>query len=122
MVFYGSDAMAWQQANGLPAAGFSLNNTGDFVQLLRTIPGTEGPELELMYAVSYDDHEAEDDRSCGWSSDFSDWILFDGFNPYTGSRDPGPTGCLPSPGAPNSCSGQVAVETTAFGRIKALFR
>lgn len=122
MVFYGSDAMAWQQSQGLTAAGFGLNNTGDFVQLLRSVPDIGAGDLELMYAISYDDHEAEDDRSCGWNEDFTDWILFDGLNPYGGARDPGPTGCLPSPGDPNHCGGQVTVETSSFGRVKTLFR
>ncbi|MCB1184264.1 lamin tail domain-containing protein [bacterium] len=118
-VFYGSDAVAWQAANGYSTTGFSLNNGGDVVRLLRSIPGSE--ELELMYVAHYEDHMAEDDRSCGWQADMFDWVLFDGLWPYTGSLEPGSTGCVPTPGLPNVC-GSVAVEARSFGAVKSLFR
>ena len=127
-VFYGSEAVAWQESQGLSTTGFSLNNTGDIVKLLRTIPGTEDPDrpgfplLELLYSISYDDHEAEDDRSNGWNMDFSDWVLFDGLNPYGGERDPVGTGCAPTPGWTESCPGLVPTETHSFGSVKALYR
>ncbi len=121
-VFYGSEAVAWQTEMGLTTSGFSLNNGGDFVQLLRSYEGPDGPALELMFSISYDDHEGEDDRSCGFNTEMSDWILFDALNPYGGDRDPVGTGCAPSPGAPNLCQGQVAVEDRSFGEVKAIFR
>ena len=121
-VFYGSQAVAWQQDMGMTTSGFSLNNGGDFVHLLRTFPGPEGPEFELMFAISYDDHEAEDDRSCGFNTDMDAWILFDAINPYGGDQEPVGTGCSPSPGEPNTCQGQVAVEGRSFGGVKVIFR
>jgi hypothetical protein len=120
LVFYGSAAMEWQAAQGLTTSGFGLNNSGDVVQLYRTVAGTE--ELELMYAISYDDHEAEDDRSCGWNIDFSDWVLFDGINPYGGSRDPVGTGCSPTPGWTDTCTSSVPTRAATFGGLKAIYR
>ena len=75
-----------------------------------------------MFVVSYDDHEAEDDRSAGFNPDGSDWILFDALNPYGGDNEPVGTGCAPSPGLPNLCGGSVAVEDQSFGQVKAIFR
>ena len=121
-VFFGSDAVAWQQEMGLTTSGLSLNNGGDIVQLLRIYEGAQGPDYELMFAISYDDHEGEDDRSCGFNTELSDWILFDNLNPYGGDRDPVGTGCSPSPGSPNLCQDQVAVEARSFGELKATFR
>ena len=121
-VFYGSEAVAWQQEMGLTTSGFSLNNGGDFVQLLRVFQGPEGPEFELMFSISYDDHEAEDDRSCGFNADQTDWILFDGINPYGGDQDPVGTGCQPTPGDPNLCQDLVPTEGRSFGGVKAIFR
>jgi len=119
-VFYGSDAVAWQAANGYATTGFSLNNGGDLVRLLRTIPGST--ELELMFVIHYEDHMAEDDRSSGWNLEMSDWELFDGLNPYTGSLPPVVNGCEPTPGLPNACGGMVADEAISFGDIKAVYR
>jgi len=119
-VFFGSDAMAWQASQGLSTTGFGLNNSGDFVQLLRTVAGTT--DLELMYAISYDDHEAEDDRSCGWNHDFSDWVLYDGLNPYPGSLDPVGTGCSPTPGWTDQCTASVPTTALTFGGLKATYR
>ena len=106
----------------MTTSGFSFNNGGDIIQLLRVFQGVEGPEFELMYAVGYDDHEAEDDRSCGWNADASDWILFDAMNPYGGSKEPVGTGCAPSPGDPNVCRDQVPVQPRSLGAVKALYR
>jgi hypothetical protein len=121
-VFYGSDAVAWQAGMGMTTSGLSLNNGGDLIQLLRVYQGPTGPAFELMFAVSYDDHEAEDDRSCGFNADATDWILYDALNPYSGSSEPVGTGCAPSPGLPNLCGDQVPVEDHSFGRVKAIFR
>jgi hypothetical protein len=121
-VFYGSEAVAWQTDNGMTTAGFSLNNGGDLVQLVRAFTGPDGPDWELMFAVSYADHEAEDDRSCGFNTELSAWLLFDAINPYGGDLEPQGTGCAPSPGEPNTCTDQVAVEPAAFGRLKLMYR
>jgi len=122
VVFFGSDAVAWQTEMGMTTSGLSLNNGGDIVQLLRSYESPGGPEMELMFVVSYHDHEAEDDRSSGFNTELSDWILFDSINPYGGELDPVGTGCLPSPGSVNLCQGQVAVEGRSFGEVKAIFR
>jgi hypothetical protein len=100
IVLFGSDSVAWQAANGLSQTGFALNNTGDLVQLLRTIPGTDPVQYELMFAVSIYDHGAEDDRSCGFDTAHVEWLLFDVLNPYPGVVEPVGSGCAPSPGAP----------------------
>ncbi len=119
-VFYGSDAVAWQSAQGLSTTGFSLNNDGDVVRLLRTIAGSV--ELELMYVAHYEDHMAEDDRSSGWNLELNDWQLFDALLPYTGSLEPAGNGCGPTPGLPNECGGSVANEATSYGALKAIYR
>jgi len=119
-VFYGSDAVAWQSANGHSTTGLSLNNGGDVVQLLRTVPGSTA--LELMYSVHYEAHMAVDDRSNGWNIDRNDWQLFDAMLPYTGALLPAGNGCAPTPGAANECGTSVPNEATSFGTLKSLFR
>ena len=118
-VFYGSDAVAWQAETGLATAGFSLNNDGDTVTLLRTVPGSEGPVLEPVDTAVYKDHEADDDRSSGLDELHEQWILYDGLFPYTGTLDPPGTGCRPTAGEPNYCATLVPAVPTAFGRLKA---
>ena len=122
IVVFGSDSVAWQAAHGLSQTGFALNNTGDLVQLLRTIPGTDPVQYELMFAVSIYDHGAEDDRSCGFDTAHVEWLLFDALNAYPGAVEPVGSGCPPSPGAPNVCGGQVANEPASFGAVKATYR
>lgn len=119
-VFYGSDAMAWQAANGYSTTGLSLNNGGDVVRLLRA--GSGAGNLELIYLMGYQDHEAEDDRSSGWNEGMNDWQLFDAMNPYAGSLEPAGNGCPPSPGMPNVCGDTVADEAISFGEAKAVYR
>jgi hypothetical protein len=121
-VFYGSHALAWQEEAGQTAAGLSLNNGGDRVVLLRTVAGTSPLQYEDIDAVDYTDHQAEDDRSCGWNEDRDQWLLFDGLLPYGGSLDPAGTGCLPSPRGPNACGEQVAARDASLGSVKAAFR
>jgi hypothetical protein len=121
-VFYGSDALVWQAAVGQTAAGLSLNNGGDRVVLLRTVPGTDPVLYEDVDVVDYGDHVAEDDRSCGWSLDRTQWVLFDALLPYGGSLEPVATGCAPTPGAANLCDSSVDAEDTSFGGVKASFR
>ena len=88
----GSAAVAWQRAQGLTAAGLSLNNSGDTVYLLRVI----GPDTTTVDAHAYGSIEGGSDRSVGRSSSIGeDWILFDSLNRYTGSGTPPGTGCAP---------------------------
>lgn len=121
-VFFGSDAVAWQEATGLSGSGLSLNNAGDQVVLLRTVPGSEPLATEAVDTVTYPDHTADDDRSCGWDTLGGEWLLFDGLAPYGGELDPVGTGCPPTPGEVNLCHGEVAAETVNFGSAKARYR
>lgn len=118
----GSQAVAWQEANGQSVAGLSLNNGGDEVVLLRLVPGSDPPVTEDVDNVAYPDHAAEDDRACGWDTHRTEWVLYDGLAPYGGDRDPVGTGCPPTPGARNLCNGQVPAESVSFGAAKALYR
>lgn len=121
-IWFGSDSVAWQAANGLSTTGFALNNTGDTVQLIRSIPGTSPVQYELVFAVAISDHEADDDRSSGFDWTHTTWQLFDAMFPYTGTLVPVGSGCAPSPGAPNQCGGQVPTEAASFGTLKATYR
>jgi hypothetical protein len=118
-VFYGSDAVAWQMAQGMTVTGLSLNNAGDTVELHRGVPGEAGSQLVDVYI--YGDHEAEDDRSSGRLPSGA-WILFDYYLPYSGSLTPGGTGCVPSPGAVNVCNVNVADERASWGALKRDYR
>lgn len=120
-VFYGSNAVAWQQENGVSVTGFSLNNSGDSVYLLRTLPGTDGPQLALEDTVTYLSHEAEDDRSSGLDPAGETWVLYDGLNAYGGDAQPQGTGCGPTPGTINVCDA-LPVHTQSFGAVKATYR
>ena len=121
-VFYGSDAAAWQEATGLSGSSLSLNNTGDTLVLSRTVPGSDPLATEAVDTVTYLSHTGEDDRSSGWDTFQGTWVLYDGLNPYTGSLEPGGTGCPPTPGATNLCNGEVADTKVSFGAVKVLFR
>lgn len=121
-VFYGSQAVAWQEEVGQTTAGFALNNGGDRVVLLRTVAGSDPLALEDVDQADFTDHQAEDDRSCGWSTDRSAWRLFDALLPYTGSLEPQGTGCPPTPGLPNACGEEVGVQATSLGSLKAAYR
>lgn len=118
-VFHGSDAAAWQTAQGLTVTGLSLNNAGDTVELHSGVPGEAGSQLVDVYI--YRDHEAEDDRSSARLSNGS-WILFDYYLPYSGSLTPGGSGCAPSPGVVNVCNGSVAAERSSWGGLKSDYR
>lgn len=120
--FTGSQAAAWQAERGLTIDGLSLNNTGDTVELLRTVPDTVGPELEVVDRAVYQDHEAEDDRSSGKDPLGQGWYLFDGLNPYGGSQEPQGTGCSPTWGLSNDCQTLPAEASVSFGGLKAAYR
>ena len=122
VVFYGSDSVRWQAANGLSTTGFALNNTGDTVSLLTAVPGSSPVQYQVVSSVAISDHEAEDDRTGGFDLDHAHWLLFDALNPYPGALEPVGTGCPPSPGAENLCGGQVATESATFGAVKAAYR
>jgi len=116
-VVYGIQAVDWQRANGRSVAGLSLNNSGDTVRLWHIV----GPDTVLVDAYAYKSHEGANDRSTGREPDGGAWALFDGLDPYTGSLDPGPTGCAPSPGDPNLCHASRA-EPVTWGRLKSIYR
>ncbi len=113
LVVYGSDAKAWQQANGVGAFGLRLANTGDTVVLWHVT----ATDTMLLDQYTYVDHEADDDRSSGRRPDAgSTWELFDALNPYTGGAVPAGNGCAPTPGGSNHCT--TPVEDATWGQIK----
>lgn len=104
----GGQAFAWEQANGHPAFGLSLGNSGDSVILWQIV----GPDTVLVDAYTYRSHEAAADRAIGRSPDAAGaWVLYDSLNPYTGTLQPQGNGCAPTPGSANVC------ELTPTGRI-----
>jgi len=115
---FGSDAVAWQSANGRTIAGFSLANAGDTVRLWRV----SETETTLVDTYTYKAHEAGTDRSLGRLPNMTGgWALFDGLNPYTGGLDPQGNGCMPTPRNQNAC-GTTPVEPSTWGRVKASYR
>jgi hypothetical protein len=116
-VYFGSDAVSWQAANGVGQLGFSLNNAGDTVFLYEV----DGAETNLADSRVYATAEVLDDRSTGrLPSGSGDWVIFDGLNPYTGPQPPIATGCAPSPGSTVSCPTPTLSRT--WGRVKSLYR
>jgi hypothetical protein len=116
-VVYGSDAKAWEEANGFPAYGLHLNNTGDRVALFRLA----GTDTALVDAYTYGEASTKDDRAIGRRADNpSLWVVFDGMNPCSSSCDPEGSGCVPSPGARNTCTTPARPES--WGRIKSMYR
>lgn len=117
-VVYGSDAVAWESANGFSTVGLSLNNGGDTVYLY----DTAGGDTTVVDSYTYDSFAVVDDRSVGRSPDGSpNWSVFDALNPYTGSTPPLGNGCAPSPGLPNDCTTTVPVEHSTWGAIKQMY-
>jgi hypothetical protein len=117
LLVYGGDSFAWERANGFPAFGLSLGNTGDAVKLWHVAAG----ETLLVESFTYPAHAAAADRSVGRSPDGSDeWRLFDGMNPYSGSADPSGSGCDPTPGQANAC-GSTPASGLSWGRLKTLY-
>lgn len=116
-VYYGSDVVAWQAANGVAQFGLSLNNAGDTVTLYEV----NGADISVADARQYTTAEIADDRSLGrMPGGTGDWVIFDGLNPYNGPQPPVPTGCMPSPGAAVSCP--TPTEASSWGRVKSLYR
>lgn len=116
-VVYGSDAKAWEEANGFPAYGLHLNNAGDRVSLFRIAGG----DTALVDSYTYTEVPTRDDRAVGRRSDTpSAWVVYDGLNPCTSGCDPLGTNCTPTPGARNTCTTPTRSET--WGRIKSRYR
>ena len=115
-IVFGSDSYAWEKAQGYPAYGLSLGNSGDTVMLWQVA----GAETLLVDSYVYKSHEAAADRSAGRRVDGGEWALFDGLDPYSGTTPPLATGCVPSPAATNLC-GDTPAPTPTWGRIKSLY-
>jgi hypothetical protein len=116
-VYFGSDVVAWQAANGVGQFGLSLNNSGDTVLLYEV----NGADISVADSYAYATASVADDRSVGrLPSGTGDWAVFDGLNPYAGSDPPAASGCLPSPGKTPSCP--TATRASTWGRVKALYR
>ncbi len=117
-VVYGKDAYDWERANGQPAYGLSLGNSGDTVMLWQVA----GVETLLVDSYTYKSHEAAADRAVGRSPDGgASWALFDALNPYVGTLLPQGNGCAPTPGTANVCTDTPTVPTT-WGKVKTLYR
>ena len=120
-VFYGSNALAWQTENGAGTSGFSLNNTGDTVQLL--LVNADDPDvLDVVDERIYLPHEGAEDRSTGRLPDGDAWSLFDELNPYGGDELPAGNGCSPSPGMNNECDEQTPVSEANWSAVKEQWR
>ena len=116
-VYFGSDVVAWQAANGVGQLGLSLNNAGDTVFLY----AVNGTDVTVDDTRTYAAAEVLDDRSNGRLPQGSGpWVIFDALNPYTGAQPPTPTGCSPSPGQSPSCP--TPTHSSTWGQIKALYR
>jgi hypothetical protein len=117
MVVYGSEVVAWQQANGVSAFGLSLNNSGDTVFLY----AINGADTTVADSYAYATAEVTDNRAVGrLPSGTGDWSLFDGLNPYTGADPPTSTGCIPSPGTAPECA--TATEQASWGKVKSKYK
>jgi len=116
-VYYGSDVVAWQAANGVSQLGLSLNNAGDTVFLYKVT----GTDILADDTRTYAAAEVLDDRSTGRQPNGTGgWVIFDAMNPYTGAQPPTPTGCAPSPGTAPSCP--LPTHSSTWGKIKAMYR
>uniref|UniRef100_A0A832I3E9 Lamin tail domain-containing protein n=1 Tax=Eiseniibacteriota bacterium TaxID=2212470 RepID=A0A832I3E9_UNCEI len=114
----GRMAYDWERANGQPAFGLSLGNSGDAVLLWEVA----GADTVLVDAYAYRSHEAAADRSVARVPDGTGaWALMDGLNPYAGSTPPLATGCSPTPGAANGC-GSTPVRHERWGALKRRYR
>lgn len=111
----GRQSYEWETANGYPAFGLRLGNTGGEIVLFRI----HGTTITMVDCYAYADHEAEDDRSSGRGPDGgANWILLDGHNPYGGTADPTGSGCFPTPGTLMNCP--TPVEPTTWSSVKRL--
>jgi hypothetical protein len=116
-VVYGSESEAWEQANGFPVFGLSLNNGGDRVTLFRIAGG----DTVAVDVYGYPDRAAEDDRSIGRViGSYEAWSVFDALDPCGDSCEPPGNGCVPTPGLPNECLTQTNADS--WGAIKTMHR
>lgn len=116
-VYFGSEVVAWQAANGVSQLGLSLNNNGDTVFLYEV----NGADIATEDTRAYVTAEVLDDRSTGRLPQGSGgWVIFDALNPYTGTQPPTPTGCAPSPGKGPQCP--TPTHSSTWGKVKALYR
>ena len=114
-VVYGRQSYEWEGANGYPAFGLRLGNSGSEIVLFRVV----GNSVSLVDCYAYADHEADDDRSSGRGPDGgANWILLDGHNPWTGMAEPRGSGCYPTPGGFLICA--TPVEPVTWSRVKSL--
>ncbi len=113
----GKQSYDWEKANGQPAFGLSLSNSGDAVVLWRI----QGADTVVVDSYTYKSHEAAADRAVGRLNDVGNWGLFDSLNPYTGTTLPVGSGCAPSPGAANTCGATPARRAT-WGELKQMYR
>jgi Lamin Tail Domain len=116
-LIFGRESFEWEQANGFPAFGLSLGNSGDTVMLWKIT----GADTALVDSYTYRSHEAAADRAIGRLPDGGTWALFDGLNPYTGSTPPPGNGCSPSPGTSNHCD-QTPARAITWGEVKTRYR
>ena len=116
-VVYGRESYDWERANGFPAFGLSLGNSGDAAILWQI----QGADTVVVDAYTYRSHEAAADRAVGRLDDDGPWALFDALNPYTGTLEPGSTGCSPSPGAANACA-PTSARRSSWGALKLLYK
>jgi hypothetical protein len=114
---FGKESYDWEKANGFPAYGLSLSNSGDSVMLWQV----SGADTLLVDSYTYVSHEAAADRAVGRGVDGGSWLLLDGLNPYVGTTPPMGTGCSPTPGLANNCQ-DTPVTPTTWGKLKALYR
>jgi hypothetical protein len=116
-VVYGSDARAWEEANGFPVYGLSLNNTGDRIALYRI----SGADTAIVDSYTFAEAAARDDRAIGRRSDSpAVWVVFDAYNPCTATCVPAGSGCYPTPGSANTCT--TAAQSRSWGSIKSKYR
>ena len=117
-IVYGSQSVAWEHANGFPAFGLSLNNSGDTVFLFDLSSG----DTLVVDQYAYANFEVQDDRATGRKPDgVGPWEIFDALNPYSGTTLPLGNGCLPTPGETNTCTTSVPVKQSTWGAIKSLY-
>jgi hypothetical protein len=110
IVVYGNESYAWEEANGFPKNGLSMNNSGDTMTLV------EGDLTTVVDQVTYESFQVLDDRSYGRLPDgAANWEVYDALNPL----DPPATNLPPTPGMPNVGS---PVEAARWGSIKSLYR
>ncbi len=115
-VVYGSDALAWEESNGFPRYGLSLNNAGDELFLCHVVEAET-----LVVDTAAFGRSAVDDRSIGRTvADVGVWAIFDAWNPCPDSCSPAGNGCIPTPGEVNNCT--TALAERSWGSIKMIKR